>query len=240
MITVSKRFRFDASHILPDHEGACKNLHGHTYTVLVQFTGELNDNGMVIDFGDIKAMVEPVLDAMDHSFIIGPDTPMELLLAVQALKYRTYFMPGPSTAEFMAEHICSVVGVRLIAKVVGAPLEPNISFITVRVYETPDSFAEVTEELPWGQTQEELSDEDMQEAIEQLVGLGDGLSDLFDGLDLDLAEEDHPGSADEISLGPDWDSMFTAPMGPEEEVDLEDLSGLPGWGDLEGGFAQKE
>jgi 6-pyruvoyltetrahydropterin/6-carboxytetrahydropterin synthase len=35
MLTVSKECRFDAAHVLTNHAGQCKNLHGHTYRVVV-------------------------------------------------------------------------------------------------------------------------------------------------------------------------------------------------------------
>ena len=60
------RAEFDASHYLPKHEGKCANLHGHTWTVEASILGEkLNDQGMVVDFGDVKA----ILRQFDHHHI---------------------------------------------------------------------------------------------------------------------------------------------------------------------------
>lgn len=67
---ICKVFSFDAAHQLPLHDGKCRNLHGHTYRVEVEFEGELIESGpksgMVVDFGDVKAVwkenVEPLLD----------------------------------------------------------------------------------------------------------------------------------------------------------------------------------
>ena len=52
-IKVSRVFYFDAAHRIPDHSGECKNLHGHTYKLIVTMEGEVKD-GMVIDFEDMK------------------------------------------------------------------------------------------------------------------------------------------------------------------------------------------
>ena len=70
VITIKKIFSFDAAHKLPWHKGKCQFLHGHTYKLEVYARGELDQNKMVIDFGDLKALVkEVVLDKYDHKFL---------------------------------------------------------------------------------------------------------------------------------------------------------------------------
>jgi len=187
LTTISKRFSFDSTHILPFHEGKCKNLHGHTYIVFVELTGEILENGMVMDFGDLKAMVKPIIDSMDHALIVGPDTPTEVLLMANSMAYKTYSMPGPSTAEYIASHICSLVGLKLISKVLTEEIEPNVSFITVRVHETPDSYAEITEEIPWDDLEGgDSEDLDLEATLEGLTEMLDELAEMatvFDDLD---------------------------------------------------------
>jgi len=57
---------FSAAHFLPEHEGACQNLHGHTWKVEVWLTGTVEPrSGMVIDFGDIKKEIR----VFDHRCI---------------------------------------------------------------------------------------------------------------------------------------------------------------------------
>jgi len=68
MMLLTKEFTFDAAHKLEWHSGPCKNLHGHTYKLHVTVQGDLDENGMVIDFGDLqKTVEEKVLDKLDHS-----------------------------------------------------------------------------------------------------------------------------------------------------------------------------
>ena len=50
MTTVTKTVRFDAAHILTNHRGLCKNLHGHTYRVDVSVSADCPCDDMVIDF----------------------------------------------------------------------------------------------------------------------------------------------------------------------------------------------
>ena len=66
---LTKTFRFEAAHSLPNvPEGhKCRRLHGHSYRVDVHVAGEPDaDTGWVVDFGDIKKAVTPVLDELDH------------------------------------------------------------------------------------------------------------------------------------------------------------------------------
>lgn len=72
MWTLTKTFPFEASHQLPQHDGKCANLHGHSYLLTVEVQGttlqqEGPKTGMVVDYGDISAVVQPLLKAyLDH------------------------------------------------------------------------------------------------------------------------------------------------------------------------------
>ena len=68
---IRKRFRFEASHVLPHHAGKCARLHGHSYRLDVTVRGELHEegseSGMVMDFAELEAIVAPeVIDRLDH------------------------------------------------------------------------------------------------------------------------------------------------------------------------------
>ena len=62
-IRITKKFRFEAAHALYGYDGKCKNIHGHNYKLFVTVIGvPVNDNsnakeGMVMDFGDLKKIV---------------------------------------------------------------------------------------------------------------------------------------------------------------------------------------
>lgn len=67
--TVNKEFHFDAAHSLPHLPSThkCHHIHGHTYTVRVHCSGDLiPENSWVIDYADIKAVVQPLIDQLDH------------------------------------------------------------------------------------------------------------------------------------------------------------------------------
>ena len=62
MTVVTKTVRFDAAHILTNHQGLCRNLHGHTYRVDVSVgMDEAPGRDMVMDFKDLKEVVADVI-----------------------------------------------------------------------------------------------------------------------------------------------------------------------------------
>ncbi|MDP9312546.1 MAG: 6-carboxytetrahydropterin synthase QueD [Chloroflexota bacterium] len=70
---VAKHFRFEAAHHLPQHQGKCARPHGHSYQLEVALRGPIkhtpgaSDHGMVMDFGDLKQIVEEaVIGRLDH------------------------------------------------------------------------------------------------------------------------------------------------------------------------------
>ncbi len=74
MFTVTKKFDFAAAHQLPDHDGKCKNLHGHNYYVEVSVSsGDLivegPQRGMVVDLGILSAIGKQYCGLHDHTFL---------------------------------------------------------------------------------------------------------------------------------------------------------------------------
>jgi len=65
---VCRKFKFDAAHYLPNYNGVCSRLHGHTWYLEVEFEGPVSGvAGFVADFADIKKYVsERVIDRLDH------------------------------------------------------------------------------------------------------------------------------------------------------------------------------
>lgn len=70
MFTIFKDYLFSAGHAIRGHQRGCQNLHGHNYRVRVHVAAETLDQlGMVIDFADLKAIVESVVGKFDHAVI---------------------------------------------------------------------------------------------------------------------------------------------------------------------------
>jgi len=69
-VTVYKEFTFDAAHHLYAYVGKCNSLHGHTYKLCVSVSDLLDETGLAIDFGDVKALVKRVVvDRLDHQYL---------------------------------------------------------------------------------------------------------------------------------------------------------------------------
>lgn len=64
---LTKVFTFDAAHFLTRYHGKCEALHGHTYRLEVTVEGPVNEDGMVMDFLELKTLVKSrVLSRVDH------------------------------------------------------------------------------------------------------------------------------------------------------------------------------
>ncbi len=58
---------FDAAHRLPNYDGKCARIHGHTYTVEVVLGGPVDGTtGFLMDFYDLKRILKTVLSDLDH------------------------------------------------------------------------------------------------------------------------------------------------------------------------------
>jgi len=70
MHTIFKDFTFSAAHAIRGHTRGCENLHGHNYRVRVHLAADrLDELGMVLDFADVKAMMQEILGPFDHRVI---------------------------------------------------------------------------------------------------------------------------------------------------------------------------
>ncbi|GAA2961397.1 6-carboxytetrahydropterin synthase QueD [Actinokineospora diospyrosa] len=84
---IFREFTFEAAHRLPNvPEGhKCARLHGHSYRVVVTVSGPVDPTaGWVMDFGDLKAVVKPVIEELDHYYlneIPGLENPTSEVLA---------------------------------------------------------------------------------------------------------------------------------------------------------------
>jgi 6-pyruvoyltetrahydropterin/6-carboxytetrahydropterin synthase len=126
------------AHRLPTHPGKCKNLHGHNISIeLTVESKSLNDQGMVVDFGDIKRMfVDWLEDCWDHKTILYKKDPLYVSL-VNILPENNIveydFIP---TSENLASHLLNEIGPALL---------PNDLRLTeVKFYETSKCFTKAS------------------------------------------------------------------------------------------------
>jgi len=147
---VTKIFQFDSAHMLSGHEGLCKNLHGHTYTVEVSVRQKVSPfgvwtdgpaEGMVVDFKYLSsALKEELFSKLDHAYIynsMGGDDEKRIAALCEELGMRTYNMGMRPTAENMCMRFLQL-SQRILKDV-----DTNLVVTKIKVYETPTSFAEV-------------------------------------------------------------------------------------------------
>lgn len=137
--TISKQFRWEMGHRLPLHDGLCKNVHGHSYEAHVILSGEPDASGMVMDYFDLKTIVQPLIDELDHCFLLDDsDTVMHAFFAQHPMKIVR--VPFPSTAENIARMLAERVAKNI-------PASAAIDEVKVRVYETEKTYAETAIQL---------------------------------------------------------------------------------------------
>jgi 6-pyruvoyltetrahydropterin/6-carboxytetrahydropterin synthase len=139
-IRITKEFRFEAAHALKGYDGACSNIHGHSYELSVTFIGSpIGDSGspkygMVIDFNDIKKIIRTsVIELFDHSLILGPgfDAPG---LADMGEPFGNIVQVGyqPTSENMLIDFAARIKPL----------LPPTIRLFSLRLRETPTSYAE--------------------------------------------------------------------------------------------------
>ncbi len=135
---IAKEFHWEMGHRLPEHFGLCKNIHGHSYKMIVEFEGELDEQGMVIDFYDVEKIINPVIEKLDHAFMVKDDDELTLEF-LEKLNSKKVVVDFFATAENICKYISD--------EIVESNLPGNISSVKVRVYETPEDYAEIESNL---------------------------------------------------------------------------------------------
>jgi len=70
MFEVTVERGFSSGHFLRNYKGKCENPHGHNYKVRITLRGEALDHaGLLLDFRDLKQVMRPVIDRLDHQMI---------------------------------------------------------------------------------------------------------------------------------------------------------------------------
>lgn len=133
---IAKEFRFESAHRLPFHEGKCRHLHGHSYKMIVEFEGQTDANGMVVDFNEIKKSIQPYVEEFDHSTIISASD-QELKKVFDEKGWRYSLMPFDSTAE----NLCSYFLNRILTEQKVFLQSNKITSVAVKIFETKTSYA---------------------------------------------------------------------------------------------------
>ncbi len=141
---ITRRLEFDAGHRIPDHRSQCRHLHGHRYALEITIAGEVidlagvPDNGMVVDFSDLKMLAwRHVVEPWDHAFLAWRrDTAVvEFLAGLPG--HKTVLLDLVPTAENLAALAFSI-----LEPVYRQAYGERVQIQRVRLYETPNCWAD--------------------------------------------------------------------------------------------------
>lgn len=136
MFRIAKEFTFAMGHRLSRHDGACKNIHGHNYTVIIGLKSkELNNKGMIMDFSDLKRVANVFLDPMDHALMVSKaDEKIASKMGEIMPFLKILIVPYEPTAENMSKDIFDHVG-----EILKTMWNVDIDYVTI--FETDTSQA---------------------------------------------------------------------------------------------------
>jgi 6-pyruvoyltetrahydropterin/6-carboxytetrahydropterin synthase len=141
---ITTRLEFDAGHRIPCHKSQCRNLHGHRYAMEITLSGDIirqegtSDNGMVMDFSDVKAIArKAVVDVWDHAFLVYKGDAAVLGFLNSLPDHKTVVMDSVPTAENMAAE-----AFRTLDTLYRDTYGNHLQLERVRLYETPNSWAD--------------------------------------------------------------------------------------------------
>lgn len=145
VIRLTKEFSFEAAHALEGYDGACREIHGHSYRFFVTIKGEPSTDerdpkyGMVMDFGELKRIVnEQVVAPFDHAFVLRR-TPENTRLYDQLRDRfeRIVMVEFQPTCENLLQEFASRIR---------RQLPEGVRLHALRLHETASSYAEWYEE----------------------------------------------------------------------------------------------
>lgn len=139
-VRVTKEFNFEMAHALWNYDGACKNIHGHSYRLFVTIIGTpIGDEnnvkfGMVLDFKDLKDIVNRnIVKILDHSLIVYKNAEGESLDSVKKMYEKVYVFDFQPTCENLVIHIANILNQKI---------PPELTLYSLKLFETATSYAE--------------------------------------------------------------------------------------------------
>ena len=146
MYKIRKLFKFEAAHRLTSsYSKSCQKIHGHSYKLeLILCSEELNEDGMVVDFGMVKDLLKNDLERFDHKFVISSedaDAKEIPNFGTACSDLGIVVVPFNPTAENMAKYFYEIIW----KKIYENEELRGIEIEAVRIHETDTGYAEYTE-----------------------------------------------------------------------------------------------
>ena len=136
---IAKEFHWEMGHRLPEHFGKCKNIHGHSYKMIVELEGDVESSGMVMDYYDVKKIVNPIVEQLDHAFLVYKND-KDIIEFLDKMNSKKVIVDFQSTVENICRHFLN--------QLLELQFPDNVRKLKIRVYETHDDYAEESVEIP--------------------------------------------------------------------------------------------
>jgi len=117
---------FEAGHRQLGDDSKCGKLHGHNWKVEIKIDGEVDKIGYIIDFKELKDLLEP----FDHAMILNKND--EFVKILQERNQKVYVMDENPSCENLSELICYLI----------TDLFDNVSYCYVKLWENHNSYGE--------------------------------------------------------------------------------------------------
>jgi len=146
MLTITRKLEFDAGHRIPDHKSQCRNLHGHRYTLEITLVGAVieeegsSENGMIMDFSDVKALAKQhLVDVWDHAFLVykKDSAVREFLESIPG--HKTVIIDSIPTVENLARTAFNILKAAYLDR-----YGTGLHLHKLVLHETPNCWAEIT------------------------------------------------------------------------------------------------
>lgn len=138
MYQVEVKVSFRAGHrLMPPYKGKCNNVHGEYFTaIFILENKELDNNGMLIDFGVIKNQLKTWIDEhLDHAYVHNEEDQVGRYLKAQGFKTYSVGEQNP-TAENLAGLLYKLVKLTMGLPVVKVGIvestETSIAWFTIK------------------------------------------------------------------------------------------------------------
>ena len=140
---IVKVIQWDMGHRVLNHRSICKGLHGHRYKAEICIEGDLISNsgsseeGMVIDFGDIKKTAQKFIqEKLDHAFMVWDEDEELLNFFNHSKGHKPVIVPFTPTAENVTKYIFQQLRGEFIDM-----FKTGLHLHSIKLWETPTSYA---------------------------------------------------------------------------------------------------
>lgn len=148
MHVIRKSYKVEYAHQLKGaHTKGCyETIHGHSGKVELFFGSKtLDENGMVIDFGEINDLVKSfIMNLLDHALIMPNSLPTAYLNSLKKYNKKVLIVDDNPTAEFFAESL--YYDIEEMLKSIFSKKSTEIYLWKVRFHETETGYAEFLED----------------------------------------------------------------------------------------------